>query len=68
MNKISLTFNALLLFSSEMTDLIKVEAGLSLPQVEDLQTMSVDDLNSFLNAAVGTLKEETDAVCSFLIY
>jgi hypothetical protein len=39
------------------------EAGLSLPEEDDLKEMSVDDLNSFLNAAVGMLKEETDQVC-----
>lgn len=46
----------------EVDQPIPIEAGLSLPEEEDLKTMSVDDLNSFLNAAVGTLKEETDQV------
>jgi hypothetical protein len=45
-----------------MTDEIQVEAGLVLPDENDVKTMSVDDLNSFLNAAVATMKEETDQV------
>lgn len=47
---------------------IKVEAGLSLPEEDDLKEMSVDDLNSFLNAAVATLKEETQEVCFYTIF
>jgi hypothetical protein len=39
-----------------------VETILELPDADDIKSMSVDDLNSFLNAAVATLKEETDQV------
>lgn len=51
----------------KMAEIMPIEAGLSLPEEEDLKEMSVDDLNSFLNAAVGTLKEETDQVLLFKI-
>ncbi|KAI6184266.1 hypothetical protein M3Y97_00577700 [Aphelenchoides bicaudatus] len=48
-------------------EVLAIEAGLVLPDEDDIKTMSVDDLNSFLNAAVATLKEETDQLPSEVI-